>query len=71
MSTGLKNGHHATYGILFYVNSVCVLNSRLHCMSQCQNSSKFLSASYLMKTADVIMIFFLHTILLIILNKAS
>ena len=40
-------------------------------MSQCQNSSKFLSVSYLMKTADVIMIFFLHTILLIILNKAS
>ena len=27
-------------------------------MSQCQNSSKFLSVSYLMKTADVIMIFF-------------
>ena len=26
--------------------------------SQCQNSSKFLSVSYLMKTADVIMIFF-------------
>ena len=27
-------------------------------MSQCQNSSKFLSVSYLMKTADVIMNFF-------------
>ena len=27
-------------------------------MSQCQNSSKFLSDSYLMKTADVIMNFF-------------
>ena len=27
-------------------------------MSQCQNSSKFLSGSYLMKTADVIMIIF-------------
>ena len=27
-------------------------------LSQCQNSSKFLSVSYLMKTADVIMIFF-------------
>ena len=27
-------------------------------VSQCQNSSKFLSVSYLMKTADVIMIFF-------------
>ena len=26
--------------------------------SQCQNSSKFLSVSYLMKTADVIMNFF-------------
>ena len=26
--------------------------------SQCQNSSKFLSISYLMKTADVIMNFF-------------
>ena len=41
-------------------------------VSHCQNSSKFLSVSYLMKTADVIMnFFFLHTILLIILNKAS
>ena len=28
------------------------------CMSHCQNSSKFLSVSYLMKTADVIMNFF-------------
>ena len=27
-------------------------------MSQCQNSSKFLSVSYLMKTTDVIMNFF-------------
>ena len=27
-------------------------------MSHCQNSSKFLSVSYLMKTADVIMNFF-------------
>ena len=32
MSTGLKNGHHATYGIIFYVNSACVLNSKLHCI---------------------------------------
>ena len=40
-------------------------------VSQCQNSSKFLSVSYLTKTADVITNFFLHTILLIILNKAS
>ena len=40
-------------------------------MSHCQNSSKFLSFSYLMKTADVIMIFFLHTILLIILMLAD
>ena len=30
-------------------------------MSQCQNLSKFLSVSYLMKTADVIMNFFLQT----------
>ena len=30
-------------------------------LSQCQNSSKFLSVSYLMKTADVIMIFFFFT----------
>ena len=28
------------------------------CLSQCQNSSKFLSVSYFMKTADVIMNFF-------------
>ena len=28
------------------------------CMSQCQNSSNFLSLSYLTKTADVIMNFF-------------
>ena len=36
----------------------CLLGSY---MSQCQNSSKFLSVSYLMKTADVIMIFFFFT----------
>ena len=30
----------------------------IHLMSQCQNSTKFLSVSYLMKTADVIMNFF-------------
>ena len=46
----------------------CVTMSYL---SHCQNSSKFLSVSYLMKTADVIMIFFHHTILLTILDKAS
>ena len=32
MSSGLKNGHHATKGIMFYVNSACVLNSRLLCI---------------------------------------
>ena len=30
----------------------------IYYMSQCQNSSKFLSVSYLMKTADLIMNFF-------------
>ena len=62
-------------------NDVCYKAGPFHCnigvswpgpyVSHCQNSSKFLSVSYLMKTADVIMIFFLHTILLIILSKAS
>ena len=38
-------------------------------MSQCQNSSKFLSDSYLMKTADVIMIFFFFTLIMIFFSS--
>ena len=40
-------------------------------MSHCQNSSKFLSIAYFMKTADVIMFFFLHMIELIILVNGN
>ena len=40
-------------------------------MSHCQNSSKFLSIAYFMKTADVIMFFFLHMIGLIILVNGN
>ena len=36
----------------------CEMVYLLAYMSQCQNSSKFLSVSYLMKTADVIRNFF-------------
>ena len=45
---------------IFIPNFVCVLTNERYktYQSQCQNSSKFLSVSYLMKTADVIMIFF-------------
>ena len=40
-------------------------------MSHCQNSSKFLSFAYFMKTADVIMFFFFHMIGLIILVNGN
>ena len=40
-------------------------------MSHCQNMSKFLSIAYFMKTADVIMCFFLHMIGLIILVNGN
>ena len=39
--------------------------------SHCQNSSKFLSVAYFMKTADMIMFFFLHMIGLIILVNGN
>ena len=44
--------------IFFFVHTDVGQILKIICMSQCQNSSKFLSVSYLMKTADVIMNFF-------------
>ena len=40
-------------------------------VSHCQNSSKFLSIAYFMKTADVSCFFFLHMIGLIILVNGN
>ena len=37
---------------------VDLYNNKSYYMSHCQNSSKFLSIAYFMKTADVIMFFF-------------
>ena len=48
-------GRNPTFSVWIHLG---VVECHTLFMSQCQNSSKFLSVSYLMKTADVIMNFF-------------
>ena len=54
-SVGYTFGNHILHKTKFLIVYPTILAPH---MSHCQNLSKFLSVSYLMKTADVIMIFF-------------